>query len=380
MIPEQLLEEFDTYNFEYFMNKALSRVPEGLDTREGAIIYDALAPAAWSFTEMAQNVKNVFISTYTQTAQGEFLDRRAQEKGLSRIPATNIEVEAKFTDPSGQPFNVDLGLRFSSIGDNPVYYIVDEKITDGTYSLKASIAGDAGNRYTGQILPVDNISGLGYATITKVTIPARDEETDDDLRARILADVGLTEYGGNVADYLQMVVEKGDVGAAQIYPTWNGGGTVRVVILDNQFNPASTSLISEVQETLDPKDSSGNGYGLAPIGHTVTVAGPTSKVINISMKVSTEVGLTYVDVTPAIQTALNDFFLNMRKQQWATIQNGRSYALKVFIAQISAAILGVSGVVNVSDLTLNNAAKDITLTFSNTLQEVPILGSVTVNG
>lgn len=380
MIPEQLLEEFDTYNFEYFMNKALSRVPEGLDTREGAIIYDALAPAAWSFTEMAQNVKNVFISTYTQTAQGEFLDRRAQEKGLSRIPATNSEVEAKFTDPSGQPFNVDLGLRFSSIGDNPVYYIVDEKITDGTYSLKASIAGDAGNRYTGQILPVDNISGLGYATITKVTITARDEETDDDLRARILADVGLTEYGGNVADYLQMVVEKGDVGAAQIYPTWNGGGTVRVVILDNQFNPASTSLISEVQETLDPKDSSGNGYGLAPIGHTVTVAGPTSKVINISMKVSTEVGLTYVDVTPAIQTALNDFFLNMRKQQWATIQNGRSYALKVFIAQISAAILGVSGVVNVSDLTLNNAAKDITLTFSNTLQEVPILGSVTVNG
>ncbi|MDT2944352.1 phage tail protein, partial [Lactococcus lactis] len=76
MTPEQLLEEFDTYNFEYFMNKALSRVPEGLDTREGAIIYDALAPTAWSFTEMAQNVKNVFISTYTQTAQGEFLDRR----------------------------------------------------------------------------------------------------------------------------------------------------------------------------------------------------------------------------------------------------------------------------------------------------------------
>ncbi|MDT2885514.1 baseplate J/gp47 family protein, partial [Lactococcus lactis] len=138
--------------------------------------------------------------------------------------------------------------------------------------------------------------------------------------------------------------------------------------------------ISEVQETLDPKDSSGNGYGLAPIGHTVTVAGPTSKVINISMKVSTEVGLTYVDVTPAIQTALNDFFLNMRKQQWATIQNGRGYALTVFIAQISAAILGVRGVVNVSYLTLNNAANDIVLAFSNTLQEVPILGSVTVNG
>ena len=135
-----------------------------------------------------------------------------------------------------------------------------------------------------------------------------------------------------------------------------------------------------MQETLDPKDSSGNGYGLAPIGHTVTVAAPTSKVINISMRVSTDAGLTYVDVTPTIQAALNDFFLNMRKQQWSTIQNGRSYALTVFIAQISAAILGVGGIVNVSDLTLNNAANDIALTFSNTLQEVPILGSVTVNG
>lgn len=98
------------------------------------------------------------------------------------------------------------------------------------------------------------------------------------------------------------------------------------------------------------------------------------------MKVSTEAGLTYVDVTPAIQATLNDFFLNMRKQQWSTIQNGRGYALTVFIAQISAAILGVIGIVNVSDLTLNNAANDIALTFSNTLQEVPILGSVTVNG
>lgn len=382
MTPEELLAEFDNYTFDYFMNQCLSRVPQGLDTREGAIIFDAIAPAAWSFTEIALNVKNVLLNTYTQTAQGVFLDYRAQEKGLTRTPATFSEVKATFTDPDGKPFNVATGLRFSSIGDTAIYYEVVSKIVDGQFTLRATQVGNAGNRYLGQILPVDNISGLGYATITAVTIPARDEETDDDLRGRILGDAGLVEYGGNIADYLKMVSIIGDVGATQIYPTWNGGGTVRVVILDNNFDAASTTLVAEVQNHLDPTGSglAGNGYGLAPIGHTVTVAAPTKKVVNITMKVTTESGATYVDVTPSIQTALTDFFLNLRKKQWATVQNGRGYAMTIFAAQISAVVLAVTGVVNVTDLKLNGGAGDVVLKFNNTLQEVPLLGSVTVNG
>ena len=36
----------DTQNFEEIMRRMLSRIPNGIDKREGSIIWDALAPAA----------------------------------------------------------------------------------------------------------------------------------------------------------------------------------------------------------------------------------------------------------------------------------------------------------------------------------------------
>ena len=379
MKPEDLLAQLNTYNMDYFMNEALSRVPPNIDIREGSIIYDALAPACLLLTEMSQNISNVLINTYTQTATGVFLDYRAAEKGLARESATFSLVTATFKDTNNQVFNPDIGTRFSSIGTEPVYYDVTKKIMDGQFTLTAEISGNSGNRYVGQILPVDNISGLGYAEITEVTIPARDEETDDDLRSRILESYELTEYGGNVQDYISMVENLGNVGAAQVYPTWNGGGTVRVVVLDNQFNVPSEALVAEVQEALDPNPQ-GDGYGLAPIGHTVTVAAPTAKSVDVSFTLTTESDMTVTDITPEITEKLQEYFLNLRTKEWAMVQNYQGYALTVYISQITAAIMSIEGVINVSELTLNGLEEDVVLKLDNELQEVPVLGKVIVNG
>jgi len=40
-------EFLEKYTFDYLMKEALSRVNENIDTREGSIIYDALAPACY---------------------------------------------------------------------------------------------------------------------------------------------------------------------------------------------------------------------------------------------------------------------------------------------------------------------------------------------
>ena len=380
MTPEELLSEFDTYNFDYFMNESLSRVPEGIDIREGSIIYDALAPAAWSFTEMALNIKNVLLNTYTQTAQGIFLDYRAQENGLVRLPATFGELKARFTDPNGIAFNPPIGTRFSTIGDETIYYEVSKKISDGIFSIVSTTAGSATSSYLGQILPIDNISGLGYAEIIDKLIPGRDVEDDEALRARILASVGTIEYGGNIADYLKIMSKYTNVGATQIYPTWKGGGTVKIVILNNDFDAASSTLVAQVQEDVDPGADSGNGYGFAPIGHTVTVAAPTIKTIEVSAKIATEPSKTAIGLTSTIENKLKEFFLDLRKKDWATLVNNRGYALTVFASQVSAAILDVDGVVNVSELKLNGQAGDVVIKLDNTTQEVPMLGRVTISG
>ena len=42
--------------------------------------------------------------------------------------------------------------------------------------------------------------------------------------------------------------------------------------------------------------------------------------------------------------------------------------------------MGVTGVVNVTNVTLNGAAADLRLIESGELQQVPIMGTVTLNG
>lgn len=380
MTPNELLADIEKMGFDYFMQEALQRVPTGIDTREGSIIYDALAPASYNFAEIALQLHTILLETYTQTATGEFLDYRAAEKGIKRNPATFTEVKGKFTTPDGSNFDVELGTRFASVGVEPIYYKVNKRISEGVFTLNAEQSGNNANRYVGQILPVDNMNGLGYAEITSVEIPARDEETDDELRERLLSANDFIQYGGNVADYIDIMKNLDDVGAGQVYPTWDGGGTVRLVILNNEFLIPTQALIDEVQDAIDPRDNRGNGYGIAPIGHLVTVAAPTPKTVNFDVGLDTNSNLTYVDVKPGVELAIKSYFNLLRREQWAELKGARHYSLTIYRSQLIAEILKVDGVVNVSTLNMNGSTNDINLVFDNKLQELPIVGEVVVHG
>lgn len=59
-------------------------------------------------------------------------------------------------------------------------------------------------------------------------------------------------FGGNVADYKRVVRAIDGVGDLQVYPTWNGGGTVKLSILGADWMPASGQLVEAVQNAVDP--------------------------------------------------------------------------------------------------------------------------------
>ena len=73
----------------------------------------------------------------------------------------------------------------------------------------------------------------------EIVTSGQDEETDDELRKRFLIYVNEKPFGGNFIEYVQRVREIDGVGAVQVYPVWNGSGTVKVVVLDNDLNLAS---------------------------------------------------------------------------------------------------------------------------------------------
>lgn len=381
MNPDDLANELEAQNYDYWLNLMLDNVPNDTDKREGSIIYDALAPAAMVSAQQSLSLANIIRETYIRTAQGEFLDYRAVEHGTNRYAATNTEVKAKFNDDDGNPVNVNVGDRFASIAESPIFYTVIKANDDGTAEMQAEEAGTSANSYLGQVLPVTPNDNLAWAEIVEITIPARDEENDDHLRARLLNSNSWVAYGGNVADYLDMTSKISDVGATQVYPVWNGAGTVKLVILNNDLMPASQTLIKKVKEEIDPEDNETQGYGLAPIDHRVTVVAPETFKVDITMNVTIAENANIDTIRTNIKASLEELFKSLRRD-WSTIDSvtGRGYKLTVYRSKILSRVMTLEGVANATMPQLNGKDEDLQLVFDNTTSQLPVLGEVTVNG
>lgn len=381
MSPNELITEFQNKDYDYFLRKMLDVVPDNIDKRESSIIYDALAPAALVMGQQSLDMANVIKETYIKTASGEFLDYRAIEHGTSRYPATQTEAKAKVLNDKKEPLdNVQIGDKFASIGDSPIFYAVTKINDDLTVELTAEVKGSSANSYIGQILPVTPNDLLSWAEITEITAPARDVESDDHLRARLLSSQSWIAYGGNVADYLDMTSKIDEVGAAQIYPTWNGGGTVKVVILNNDLMPASASLVQKVKNTLDPEDKQAEGYGLAPIDHAVTVTAPEELIVNVDISVKLDDTKATRYVKDSITKAVEGYFQSLRKD-WADINQklGRGYQETIYRSKILSQVMLTEGVVNAKLPSLNGRDADIDLVFTNSKSQLTVVGTVTIN-
>ena len=301
---------FEEYTYETILNNMLARVPNTLDKRQGSIIYNALAPSAVELQNMYINLDFVLNETFADTASREYLIKRASERGLSPYPATKAIVKGVFTPSS---LDISPGTRFSL---DDLNYSVIEKISSGQYKLECETAGAKANYNFGQLIPIDYVEGLEYAEITAILIPGEDEETTEAFRNRYFASLNNQAFGGNITDYKQKVNAISGVGGVKVYPTWNGGGTVKLVIVDSDYHVPSATLISTVQTAIDPTGNQGEGIGIAPIGHVVTVAGATSQTLNISSTFTLETGYTWEDVEASIENTINQYFAELNAA-WA---------------------------------------------------------------
>ena len=382
MNPEEYAAEYTSRNYDYWLDKMLDNVPDDIDQREGSIVFDALAPAAMAMAQQSLTMANIIRQSYIKTAQGEFLDYRAVEHGTARYAATQTEAKSKFLDSDGNPINnVQIGDQFASIGETPIFYTVQKINDDLTGELTADDPGTTANSYIGQILPVTSNDSLSWAEITEIVAPARDEETDDHLRDRLLKADDWVAYGGNVADYLSMLNKINEVGAGQVYPVWNGPGTVKLVILNNDLMPASADLVKKVKNIIDPEDREALGYGLASIDHQVTVVAPSILTVDVASTVTIDSKQNADSVKAKIKEAIENYF-ELLRQSWNTVdpKTGRGYSQTVYRSKILSQIMSVEGVINASVPVLNGTDGDITLTFNNQTSELPILGEVVLDG
>ena len=373
--------DFTQETYQNILQAMLDRVPDTYDKRDTAPIPTALGPAAWALEGFYLSLNQVQQQAFVQTASGDSLDMLSVIGGLTRYPASAAVRLGVFNAA------VSIGARFSTInGESSINFIVTATDTPSDpaegfyyYQLTAETPGTIGNEYTGPILPITSIPGLTSAEITDILIPGDDTETDDELRQRLITALNERPFGGNIASYRSYVLGLDGVGAVQVYPTWNGGGTVKLSVLGADFLPASSELVENVQNAVDPPPNQGLGLGMAPIGAQVTVVAPTELTVNVAATLTLASGYQIGQVQKPIEDAIKAYLLTVR-QAWATNTSSTSvvYEANVYLARVTAAIVGVEGVVNATNVTLNGGTADLTLTENGTTQQVPTLGTATL--
>lgn len=397
---------YEDQTYDVVLKRMLNRVSNKLDKRPSSPVYDLHSSTAVEFQILYIELEYLIKNSYGDTAAREFLILLAKDRGLTPDPATKAILQGEFT-----PTNIDVtGKRFNISNIN---YIVKEQIEPGIYKVECETAGLVGNQYLGDMIPMDYIEGLETASLTSVLIPGDDEEDTEVFRQRYFDSFNEQSFGGNHADYMTKVKGIDGVGSCKVKRVWNGdirpaemiptakvrewfssvlgtldkevqiwlstvfvaaaekkltvGGTVRVVITDSDdYGEASSTLVQSVQRTLDPEESTGEGYGLAPIGHVISVVSATPAPIKVTTTVTFEEGYTWSNSKSAIEEAVNGYFLELRKSWSDTTQT------IVRVSQIENRILGVDGVVDVTGTKLNGTASNMTLSeFS-----IPTLGGV----
>lgn len=317
---------FENKTFENILSDMLSYVSDRnseLDTRDGSIIYTALAPIALELETAYHEMDMILEETFLETASKEFLIKHGNQIGLEINYATNGHFKGEFDVDLeiGSRFNLDkfnynVIKKLSNPNDDNQYYI---------FELVCETPGEEPNSYLGDLTPITFVGNLTHAKLTSVLIYGEDEEETEAFRYRLQIHVMEPPVNGNVSQYNEWLDAYDGIGKYKVLPCWNGVNTVKLLILNSNNNAASSELISEVQDYFDPptsiindtKTSSdypqgrGMGNGQAPIGSIVTVDTVIEVPIKIVCQVTLNEGYTSpVGVKEAIDKYLKSIILS----------------------------------------------------------------------
>ena len=396
---------FEDKSYPALLKSALGRLPNSLDKREGSMLWDGVAPAMAELALLYLGLDFVLQAGYISTAPREYLLKRAQERGLAPKPASAAVFRAEFDKA------VPLGSRFSCEDLN---FTVTAKIDERAYRAECETPGRQANAYSGQLIPIDYIDGLGRAELVELLVPGEDEEETEAFRQRVLESFQTQAFGGNQADYREQVLAMPGVGGVKVHPVWNEnlrpaefvpgpevqawvganlgslpqavaawlrpvytaaaeklltvGGVVRLVLLAADGGAPSDELLAEVQTRIDPEQNAGEGLGLAPIGHVVKVAGVQPQAVNLELHLTYNPGWDWDSAKSYVEAVLDAYFAELAAG-WAEAD-----FLTVRISQIESRILAgcATMVADIGGTKINGREANLQLG----PDEIPVRGEV----
>lgn len=355
----------------------LSQIPDTWRKEVGDFPYDMIKPDVAQIMQLEISQDRILQNAFPQYCEDERMDEHMVIRGLTRIEATaNKRVLSIVADPG---VRIPQGYTFTSVvtdeDGNPIEFTADKEtifLSEEAVDVRVTcnLTGSEGNLATGsEFILQPPIAGVASITDMGTVVMAAERESLDEAWTRILDKAENPDTGGNVHDYERWVVdgfykEYGvKVGKVLVDMCWDkdngydGRGTVRIVVVDDDYGPLDASVVSDIKEYLDPKAYEGYGYGKAPGGAVVTVITGTPYYIDISASVEYEKNVDRSTVLQQFTELVTDYVKSR-----VFNRNEDTKELSPVVYKKIAAILGtLSGVSNYDSLTVNGGTEDIKL-------------------
>jgi uncharacterized phage protein gp47/JayE len=240
---------------------------------------------------------------------------------------------------------------------------VAEKTIGTAIPIQAVLGGRIGNVPPDSIiLMVKPEAGISYIANSEATTGGAPEESDDELRERVLDAIRYgVSWTGCDADYVRWARAVPGVGHAVTEPEWNDpslpeefhwvdaegvrhcAGAVRLFVIDSNGLPANQQILDAVYESIiHPEDRM---QRKAPIGATLTVAAPVPLYVDITARVILKDGETLDTVTKRFKENLNKYWLEASTENdMYNVYTGaaRNYVKYVYIGAILAETAGMA--------------------------------------
>ena len=247
-----------------------------------------------------------------QTAEGEFLDRHAQLRGITRKEAAPAEGVIRFAAgetadtarviPVGTVCMTAGRVRFETTEEGA---ILPGELTAEVPVLAAE-AGSAGNVAAGSVV-VMAVAPAGVASCTnpEPCTGGADREGDEGLRARVMDSFRRLPNGANAAFYQREALSFPQIVAASVIQRPRGIGTVDVIAATRAGAP-DEGLLAQLNDYFQARRE---------IAVEVQVKAPTLAAVAVYVQIKPAEGYTFTQAAETVKARLQAWFTGERLGQ-----------------------------------------------------------------
>lgn len=236
--------------------RMMNNLPRDIDDMPGGFPYDFTMPAALEKDEFINyHLVRALMIAFPQYAWDEWLDSHGQQVHLERHKAVCASGRIMITGIAGT--EIKAGTIFctpaTDIGPAIEFRTDKDCIIDKSGCVFVEVTAVKPGRESNVKADVVVVMAKPVKEIIAVTNPepmsgGTERESNDDFYDRIAAEYANSmTYLGNDSDYIRWAKEAG-AGDCIVVPAYHGPGTVRLVLVDGNGQPANERLVQKVYD------------------------------------------------------------------------------------------------------------------------------------